>query len=124
MSITIQVTLSDELIAFIIEGIMSNFPEASQGCALRCTGWHYTDIPVKDWDFIFEDDEEGKTYRLGYAELVAAVVLMFSDAWPKGCTAVPHSDNEDVWDDWLCQSDATDFDAFAQLACLGEVIYG
>jgi hypothetical protein len=30
----------------------------------------------------------------------------------------------EVLEDWLCEADAWDFDAFIQLAIFGEVIYG
>ncbi len=115
--ITIQIP--DDLIETVVLGIMENFPEASQGCALACTGWNY-----ERWHFCFEDHESGAKYLLDKSKLLAAFPLIFTDKWPKGCTPPPASASPVTWDDWLCQCDATDFDAFAQLACLGEVIYG
>ncbi len=113
------ITIPDPLIEHIVYSIMENFPEASGGCALRCTDWHYD-----AWKFTFEDGDNGKLYELDKAKLLAAFPLIFTDKWPKGCTRPPGSDSKEVWEDWLCDADATDFDAFAQLACLGEVIYG
>jgi hypothetical protein len=116
----IQLELNEKLIAQILDGIMSNFPEASRGNALFCTGWNYGKM-----QFSFMDAEDnGKNYELDKAKLKAALPLLFSDKWPKGCTPPPFSNDWERWENWLCQADATDFDAFAQLACLGEVIYG
>jgi hypothetical protein len=98
---------------------MENFPEASHGCALVCTRWKYD-----AWEFRFEDVETGIEYNLDKAKLLAVFPLMLFDKWPKGCTPPPASIDTEVWDDWLCNADAISFDAFAQLACLGEVIYG
>lgn len=119
MTLTVQITLSDELQEKIIRGIMDNFPEASNGCALRCISWKYDALK-----FTFVDEEDGKKYKIGKEELLKALPLIFTDKWPKGCTKPPCSEKWEDWDEWLCQADATDDDAFAQLACLGEVIYG
>jgi len=112
-------TYPTELIETVVQGIMENFPEASSCCALRCVNWKYD-----AWKFRFEDLESGIEYDLDKTKLIAAFPLMLTDKWPKGCTQPPASTDPEVWDNWICQSDATDFDAFAQLACLGEVIYG
>ena len=52
---------------------------------------------------------------------------MFTDKWLGGLTQVPANllggDIEAI-DDWICQADAFDFDAFVQLAIFGEVLYG
>lgn len=116
---TIKTTISKELIETVVHGIMENFPEASAGSALRCSHWRYAELK-----FAFQDDETGKRYDLDKAKLLAAFPLIFTDKWPKGCTAAPHVHDAETWDNWLCEADAVDFDAFAQLACLGEVIYG
>jgi hypothetical protein len=81
--------------------------------------WRYD-----DWKFRFQDTESGVFYELDKAKLMAAFPLMFTEKWPKGCTQPPASNTFEAWEEWLCEADATDFDAFAQLACLGEVIYG
>lgn len=117
--VTITRTIPAAMVEMVVKGIMENFPEASSGCALRCHGWRYD-----AWEYSFQDVESGKEYELDKAKLLAAFPLIFTDKWPKGCTKPPVLDTEEEWDNWLCQSDATDFDAFAQLACLGEVIYG
>jgi len=116
--VKIETTIHDALVEIVVRGIMENFPEASNGSALRCVVWRYN-----DWHFEFED-EDGKKYQLDKLKLRAAFPLLFTDKWPKGCTPPPHIHNQETWDEWLSQSDAIDFDAFAQLACLGEVIYG
>lgn len=115
----IALTLPDSLVETVVRGMMDNYPEAGNGCALVCTQWKY-DACL----FLFEDQEDGQSYRLDKPKLMAAFALIFTDKWPKGCTQPPASTDPEVWDDWLCQCDAQDFDAFAQLACLGEVIYG
>lgn len=119
MKLTITIELGGELIDKIVRGIMDNYPEAGAGCALQCTAYNY-----KDLQFNFRDVETGKFYMLGQESLYKAFPLLFSDKWPKGCTQPPRSCHWEHWDEWLCQADATDFDAFVQLACLGEVIYG
>jgi len=112
----IQCEISESLIETILRGIMENFPEASG--VLTCIRWKYD-----EWQFKFVDEDE-KTYDLDKQKLRDAFPLMFTDKWPKGCTKPPFSNDPEVWNQWLCQADATDFDAFVQLACLGEVIYG
>ena len=117
MKITID--LPDALVEKVVRGIMDNFPEASNCSALHCRGWKYEKM-----EFEFMDTEANKPYKLNKAILLHAFPLIFTEKWPKGLTKPPTSDDAEVWDDWLCQADANDFDAFAQLACLGEVIYG
>lgn len=115
----LSLNIPNKMVERIVMGIMENFPEAGHGNALKCTGWHYN-----QWKFDFIDTETGKEYHLDKPNLIKAFPLIFSDKWPKGCTQPPHSNNLETWEDWLCQCDATDDDAFVQLACLGEVIYG
>lgn len=113
------ITIPDDVKKQVVKGIMENFPEASSGCALRCTGWRYEKM-----EFTFEDSEEGKKHELTEAKLLAAFPLIFTNKWPKGCTQPIAKDDLESWEDWLCQADANDFDAFVQLAIFGEVIYG
>jgi hypothetical protein len=114
----IQVTIPDELVEKIVRAIMDNFPEASM--TLQCQSFRYQTM-----DFKFMDTEDGKEYILDKDKLLKAFPLMFDvNKWPKGLTAPPLTNDWDKWDDWLCQSDAFTFDAFLQLACLGEVVYG
>lgn len=125
MQLTITIEIGGEMIEKIIRGMMQNFPEASDGSTMRCVSYRYPDNrPLSEWQFEFEDGETGKTYKLGKEELCKAFPLLFSDKWPKGCTQPPRSCHMDDWDNWLCDADAIDFDAFVQLACFGEVIYG
>lgn len=106
----------------LVKGMMESFPEASMP-NLVCQRWGYD-----KWKYEFVDHEEdGKIHKLGKAQLLAAVPLMFTDKWLGGLTQVPANlldgDIEAI-DDWLCQADAFDFDAFVQLAIFGEVLYG
>ena len=114
-----NVGMSDDLAEYVVKNIMENFPEASAGSSLRCIGWHYD-----QWEFIFEDDE-GTKYTLDQEKLMSAFPLLFTEKW-KNYTPVPTYllHNKEHCDNWLCQADAFDFDAFVQLAVFGEVIYG
>lgn len=113
------IIFSSKLAETVVKGIMENFPEASSGSALACTKWKY-----EQWRFVFDDQETNRRYELDKKTLLAAFPLLFTGKWPKGCTQPPARNDAEAWEDWLCQCDATDFDAFAQLVCLGEVIYG
>ncbi len=120
LSMKIQIELPDTLVETVVRGIMDNFPEASQGSSLHCYSWKYDAMT-----FGFFDEEIQKDYKLDKERLLATFPLIFSEKhWPKGCTPPPFSNDPEVWDNWLGQCDATDFDAFVQLALLGEVIYG
>jgi hypothetical protein len=111
--------VAPDVVEKIVAGIMENFPEADCGSSLRCILWGY-----KDWNFEFWDDETGKRYQLSKEKLIAAFPLLFTDKWDKHLTRPPSNGDWDTWEEWLCQSDATDFDAYVQLAIFGEVIYG
>lgn len=119
MNVTITISIPDSLVESTVKSIMENFPEASAGCAMMCTDYDY-----EGWHFEFHDGETGNKHTLDKAKLLGAFALLYSDKWPKGCTQPPASNNPEVWEDWLCQSDAQDADAFVQLAIFGEVIYG
>lgn len=114
----INIQIPDELELRIIEGIMENHPEASRGSGLVCVGWDY-----KNHTFTFQD-EEGNFHKVHLPALKEAFKLMFTDKWPKGCTQPIARSDWESWNDWLCECDAIEFDAFAQLAVLGEVVYG
>lgn len=114
------ITIPDDVIEKVVRGILENFPEASRGSALCCTNWGYD-----KWDFDFiEVENDDKLHHPTKAEWMNAFNLLFTDKWPKGLTQPIARSDWESWEDWLCQADADDFDAFAQLACLGAVIYG
>ena len=119
MKITLDIP--DTLIEQVVKELMENFPEASDGCSLQCDRWNYEKM-----SFQFSDGDQGKSYLINKEDLMKAFPLIFSDKWPKGCTQPPTSNllDYETWNEWLCQCDATDHDAFAQLVCFGEVIYG
>jgi hypothetical protein len=122
LSFKVELEFSEERIHQIIDGIMANFPEASAGSVLKCRNYNYDKCI-----FVFEDSETQKTYTLNKEKLTEALKSMLTtDKWRKmkGLTQPPVSTNAEAWDEWLCQADAIDDDAFVQLACLGEVIYG
>jgi len=119
MKITIEI--NDKTVESVVKGIMANFPEASQGSSLECIDWNY-----KNWLFGFINQDTGIKHAVGKDMLIATFPLIFTDKWPKGCTQPPSTNlnNFDTWDNWLCNCDAMDFDAFIQLAIFKEVIYG
>lgn len=117
MPVTLHTIISDETVEHVVRSIMDNMPEAAQ--SYDCVNWKY-----KELDFRFVDYDTGKKHIVTKKMLLAAFPLLFTDKWPKGLLKPPHSNDADQWDDWLCQSDATSFDAFVQLAIEGEVIYG
>lgn len=105
------------LVRDVVADIMANMPDCS--LSMDCVRWKYELM-----EFSFIDHEDGERFNLDEAKLVAAFPLMFTDKWPKGLQKPPVSTEWDDWETWLCQSDADSFDAFVQLACFGEVIYG
>lgn len=118
--VTVSIVIPGTVVEMVCKSISENFPEASSGCTLLCVGWKYD-----AWRFTFVDTEDAdKKYVTTREMWLKAFPLLFTDKWPKGCTKPLASADPDQWGDWLCQADATDFDAFAQLVCLGEVIYG
>lgn len=116
MKITLE--FPDDLVEKIIRGIMDNFPESS--ASLRCDRWKYDAL---EFEFV-DDEDDGMTFTLDKAKLFATLPLIFTNKWPKGCTKPPGNTDPEEWNDWLSQADAIDHDAFVQLACFGEVIYG
>lgn len=81
---TLQIEISNDLVESTVRGIMENFPEASVGSSLMCIGWKYDEM-----EFLFKDGEENKQYTLNKEKLLATFPLLFTDKWPKGCTAPP-----------------------------------
>ncbi len=125
MPITINVTISDATIEQAIRDTFANYPEANSSNALQCQRWRYRDNePLSKWKLDFVDTEDGKKYSIGEAEMRKAFELAYTDKWPAGLIKPPISDKKEDWDDWLSMADNTYHDALAQLACLGEVIYG
>lgn len=104
-----------------IQGIMGNFPEAAG--ELLCIKWKYDEMlfTFREW----LSDGEVKHHELNREKLLAAIPVAKAK-WPRGCTQFYSNmwTDEDSMDDWLCQADATDFDAFVQLAIFGELVYG
>lgn len=113
----LTITIPDTIVEDIVKSIMENMPEAS--LSMDCVGWKY-----EEWRYKFRDQEDGTLFTLDKEKLLATFPLLFSDKFPKGLTPPPCSTDSKTWDEWLCQSDASTFDAFVQLACFGEVIYG
>jgi hypothetical protein len=113
------INIPDETVLKIITSIMENYPEASSTNAMKCTGFSYQHLL---FDFI--DTETGKKYYVDEKKLRKAFRLIFTDKWPRGCVQPPARDDWGSWDNWLLNCDNTSHDAFAQLATLGEVIYG
>src|SRR4051812_18413136 len=119
MKIMIELDIPDRIIESVVKGILENYPEAALGSCIQCIKWKYD-----DWQFEFIDSETGEKYSPTKDDFLKVFPSIFTAKWPKGCTRPPSSTEEEIWDEWLGQCDATDFDAFIQLVCLGEVIYG
>lgn len=104
-----------------ITGVMENFPEASG--FLVCGTWKYDEMIFKFREYLGE--EKAIVHELNKEKLLAAIPIA-KEKWPIGCTQFLDGmwEDEDIMDDWLCQADATDFDAFVQLAIFGDVVYG
>ena len=124
MDATLAKTINPRIVETVVKGIMENMPEASQ--SMDCLEYKYD-----AWRYRFKDYEDGKVYILDKEKLLATFPLIFSDKWPAGVVPAPTipdtlslSEQLKLWDDWLCQSDADSFDAFVQLACFGEVVFG
>ena len=104
-----------------IKGVMENFPEASG--FLICIKWKYDEMNFKFKEYL--GDGTSTIHELNMEKLLAAIPVA-KERWPIGCTLF----NQEMWEDegtmdhWLCQADATDFDAFVQLAIFGDVVYG
>lgn len=119
-------TSTEKLHEEFVASIMENFPEASSP-SLCCIGWRYKKLEFQFFDVDGSIDEKKHIIHLvDRPKLFKALELMHTDKWPKGCTPFNAATLTD-WttaEDWLCCADATDFDAFIQLAIFGEVVYG
>lgn len=101
-----------------------NFPEAA--CCFAVESWSYGDKPAKSFYFVFVDDE-GKRHIVTEDDAVRGLrvfaVLVGAGKLP-GLGLPAHylspADDFDVLGEW----DAFAFDALAQCAMFGEVIYG
>lgn len=102
--------------------IWQNFPEASNGSSLQCIGYDY-----KEWKYKFLDTEKHDsvganaknvlvTNKAKCLAAVAAFIVMKVQGQLQG---IQISDFRDAG-----EYDAIAADAIAQLAVLGEVIYG
>lgn len=113
----ISLDIPDARVETAVREILSNFPDCVS--SVGCTKWDY-----ENWAFAFVDPETRTRYAPTKQQFIDAFPLMYTDKWPKGCTAPPLSFTDDALDDWLCLCDATDFDAYLQLVLFGEVVYG
>lgn len=110
-----EIKVTDQEAEAFVKSAFQNFPEASNGSALVCIGWKY-----ELFIFKFMDQETGKKYTVTLPKAVKAfkkaLALIAAGKLFIGVEA------QDLLDDGAW--DAIGFDALAQLACLGEVIYG
>jgi hypothetical protein len=102
--------------ADIIKSIFENFPECSMSFQFLSSPYAF---PVS-----VQDVEEGITYSVTFTDCLRAFEYLNSEKWPKGLTQTPKFHSVENWNDWMCQADAMDFDAFLQVATIGEVVYG
>lgn len=91
--------------------LYQNYPEASFGSALRCTGFDYA-----EFKFEFLDEETGKKYVVD-EEMARKGLYLFIKLVLGGESGFSVYGNRGDWD-------AEVIDAITQLAIFGEVIYG
>lgn len=102
--------------------IWQNFPEASSGSSLRCIGFNY-----KEWKYKFLDTEKydsvganaKNVLTTDKAKCLAAVASFIVMKLQGQLQGIQISDFRDAGD-----YDAIAADAIAQLAVLGEIVYG
>lgn len=97
--------------------IWANMPEASSGSALACVGYNYG-----AWKFTFQDiegDSPGRYHYTDKGRCLAAVALFMIMKIQGEFKGIEVADMKDAGD-----YDAIAVDAIAQLAVLGEVVYG
>ena len=96
-----------------------NFPES--GMCISCISYSYGDTDPTKFKFVFKDYEaEGEPeYVIDLEKAKNAMKKFIEEIWD-GNYSVDHG--SDIFDtgNW----DAYTFDAVAQVACFGEVIYG
>lgn len=125
MPLKIEFELPNELVDEIIKCTMDSYPEAGRGMSIQCEKWNYRLLKFTFADYD-DPNRQGnpKRYKIGKDELLKALKLVFTDAWPHGLPKPPANADKKAWDDWMGECDNTSHDAFIQLACLGEVRYG
>jgi len=97
----------------LTKDIFENFPEAAM--CIACRSWSYGD----KFKFVFEDIEDDKKYTIDLEKAKNATRIFIEDVWDGNYSV---GSEEDILD--LCNWDAWTFDAVAQIACFGEVLYG
>ena len=120
LGLTLTIEFTDARLDSIFHDLMDNYPEHGVGNAIQCLSWDYD-----AFKFTFEDQETEKHYTIDRSHLIEALKKMYDPAiWPRGCEPPPGASDEVSWDRWFSKIDVTEIDAFAQLACLGEIPYG
>lgn len=100
----------------IVRDAYENFPEASAGSALQCVGWNY-----REFKFLFVDEETGEKHGVTLPMAIKGLRLFIRavNAGELPGLGLPAHYLSDLgtWD-------SIAFDALAQMAVFGEVIYG
>lgn len=96
-----------------------NFPEASGGSILICHGWNY-----KKFRFDFHDEEEGKDHSVDLQKAVRGFRLFVQAVDSGKLKGLGLPANYLDLEDGPGILDASCFDAMAQMAIFGKVIYG
>ena len=110
-----KITVTNQEAETFVKSAFENFPEASQGSSLQCVGWKYADFVFK-----FVDSETGKRYTVTLPMAVKAFKKVLKEVGDKKLFI--GVDMANILDDG--QWDSVGFDALAQMAVFGEVIYG
>ena len=109
-------TLSAATVQQVLDGILENFPTCNG--SMDCIRWKYK------VGFYYFETTEGVHLFCRHIEGVKAFGLMYTLMNGKMPEAppCPTTDDQDAWDDWLCNSDAITFGAFVQLGLYGEIL--
>lgn len=115
----IEVDIPDLIVETFARGLMENYPEYSQGSALKCVSHRY-----KEGKFVFLDIEQrNKEYTVTTKDICDAIPV-FIDGVIKNKWKFDGLDIRNI-----LNLDATDYDAYStdaivQLAIFKQIIYG
>lgn len=112
----LEVEFPDTLVLRVADDIMGHFPDYA--LSYTCWRWSYS---RRSFGFT-EIDHSDKQHIIEEVAMRRAFSLLFTAKWTSQ-RKPPISVKVADWDAWLLQLEALDFDAFAQLAIHGEVIF-
>ena len=118
--------LTEEQERQLVRSAYENFPEAA--LCFRCDAWSYGDKPGKPFRFVFVDVEEGGKRHVITEDDAVRGLRVFARLMSEGrlpglglpANYLSPEDDFSALGDW----DGFAFDALAQCAMFGDVIYG